>query len=83
MDTATVAKPKTPRTALPAVEPDAGGRYPTLTIPAPQELLDAVDAYAKHLSSKRLGTRVTRAQAVREILIEALAKWQAETAPPR
>lgn len=68
MDTALVAKSKTPT--------NDDGRTPTLTIPAPQELLDAVDDYAKWLSGQRLGMRVTRAQAVREILVEALSAWK-------
>lgn len=73
MNDAHVAKPKTDEDA---------GRTPTLTIPAPQELLDAVDEYARWLSSQRLGMRVTRAQAVREILVEALSAWKQKQKPP-
>lgn len=60
---------------------DDEGRAPNLTVPAPQELLDAVDEYAKWLSSQRLGMRVTRAQAVREILVEFLSAWRAKQKP--
>ncbi len=56
----------------------ARGRSPTLTIPASDELLDTTDRYAEDLTRRRLGVHVSRAQDVREILIDALARWQAE-----
>lgn len=73
----------TPRRTARA-KPATRGRSPTLTIPAPEELLTAIDAYAQHLSKQRLGVHVSRAQAVREILIATLAAWrdaQARDAP--
>jgi len=76
---APMAKAKKSTPAHPPVTHDAeetSGRMPTLTIAAPQQLLDALDAYAKHLSERRLGMVVSRGQVVREILTEALAAWR-------
>lgn len=67
------------RSPRPTTKPAARGRSPTLTIPASDELLDAIDRYAEDLTRRRLGVHVSRAQAVREILIDALARWQVET----
>jgi len=67
------------RSSTPKKKPGPRGRSPTLTIPASDELLDTIDRYAEDLTRRRLGVHVSRAQAVREILIAELARWQAET----
>lgn len=71
-----MATPK--RSPRPKKKPAPRGRSPTLTIPASDELLDTIDRYAEDLTRRRLGVHVSRAQAVREILIDALARWQVE-----
>ena len=49
---------------------------PVVQLTLPRELIDAVDGWAARDTRRRLGARMTRSQAVRELLVFALGTKQ-------
>ena len=66
--------PRTPRTRISNAGADARGQMPAIRLPL--DITSTVEQEARRMESERPGSHVSRAEAVRVLVMEALAARQ-------